>query len=153
MTDSGSGNLGSGNGQRGALRRLDHVAILVEDAERTLGVLSADLGLGLVVDEVLEDPPVRLIYVDCGNVLIQLIEPLDPASPIGAHLREHGEGLHHICFGVEDVPGAAAELAPPGAPPPTIGQGRGRLSAFVPGLSPAGVPIELTELRPEDPAG
>ncbi|HEX4306105.1 MAG TPA: VOC family protein [Solirubrobacterales bacterium] len=148
MADSGSDH-----GPHGALRRLDHVAVLVEDTERTLSALSSDLGLEVVADEVLEDPPVRLSYVDCGNVLLQLVEPLDPASPIGTHLRERGEGLHHICFAVENVPETAAALAPLDAPPPTIGQGRGRRSAFVPGLAPAGVPIELTELRPEDPAG
>ncbi len=58
----------------------------------------------------------RLTYLDAGSVFIQLVEPLDDESPIAAHLAEHGEGLHHIAFAVEDVPGTAAELADRGAP-------------------------------------
>ena len=49
----------------------------------------------------------RLTYLDAGNAFLQLVEPLDPASALATWLDEHGEGLHHICFGVDDVPAAA----------------------------------------------
>lgn len=133
-----------------ALRRLDHVAILVRDTEAALGYFRDRLGLRLVSSEEIETPPVRLSYLDCGNAYIQLVEPRDPTTPLARHLAEHGEGLHHVCFGVDDVPAAAAFLAAPDAPAVTLGSGRGRISAFVPGPSEHGVVIECTEFRHAD---
>jgi methylmalonyl-CoA/ethylmalonyl-CoA epimerase len=126
------------------LRRLDHVAVVVEDTDRALEYFSGRLGLSVASTEVLETPHVRLTYVDAGSIFIQLVEPLDDESAVADYLREHGEGLHHIAFGVEDVPGVAAELADPDAPPVTVGTGRGRSSAFVPGPPHHGVRVEVT---------
>ncbi|MFI5122823.1 MAG: VOC family protein [Vicinamibacteria bacterium] len=126
------------------LRRLDHVAVAVEDTDRALEYFVGRLGLEVASSEVIEAPPVRLTYVVAGGVDIQLVEPLDDDSPIAAHLAEHGEGLHHIAFEVEDAPAAAAELADPDAPAVTVGSGRGRPSAFVPGAIHHGVRVEVT---------
>lgn len=128
-----------------AIRRLDHVAIVVRDTDAALERFAGAYGLPVIASEEIERPPVRLTYLDCGNAYIQLVEPLDDASPPAQFLAAEGEGLHHICFGVEDVPAAATELAG-GVPPATIGSGRGRPSAFVAGEPPSGVRIEVTEL-------
>jgi Glyoxalase/Bleomycin resistance protein/Dioxygenase superfamily len=76
---------------------------------------------------VIERPHVRLTYLDAGNAFIQLVESLDDDNPIAAHLAEHGEGLHHICFGVDDVSGVAARLGD--GTEVAVGGGRGRTSA------------------------
>lgn len=134
------------------LRRLDHVGIAVHDTERALEHFSGRLGLEVVASEERSVPPVRLTYLDAGNAFIQLVEPLDSDNPVAAFLAANGEGVHHLCFGVDDVPAAARALAGRGAEP-TIGGGRGRLSAFVPGETRHGVLIECTEfVRQEDVA-
>jgi methylmalonyl-CoA/ethylmalonyl-CoA epimerase len=129
-----------------ALRQLDHVAVVVRDTERALAYFTGRLGLEVASSEVVERPHVRLTYLDAGSVAVQLVEPLDDASPLAQHLAEHGEGLHHICFAVADVPGTAAELADPGAPHVTVGSGRGRPSAFIPGDLHHGVRVEVTKV-------
>jgi methylmalonyl-CoA/ethylmalonyl-CoA epimerase len=99
-----------------------------------------------VSSEVVLEPWVRLTYLDLGNTLLQLVEPLDDRSAVAAALAENGEGLHHLCFAVESVAEAAAALAdPPQAA--ALGNGRGRASAFVPGPAPHGVRLECTEFR------
>ena len=128
-----------------ALRQLDHVAVVVRDTERALDYFTGRLGLEVVSTEVVARPHVRLTYLDAGSVAVQLVEPLDDASPVAQHLAEHGEGLHHSCFAVADVPGTAAELADPGAPQVTVGRGRGRPSAFIPGDLHHGVRVEVTQ--------
>jgi methylmalonyl-CoA/ethylmalonyl-CoA epimerase len=133
-----------------AIRRLDHVAIVVRDTEAALARLGAGYGLPTVASEEIEQPHVRLTYLDCGNAFIQLVEPLDLDSPLAAHLAEHGEGLHHVCFGVDEVEAGAAELSADGSPPPALGSGRGRLSAFVAGEGPCGTRVEVTEFRREE---
>lgn len=127
-----------------AIRRLDHVAVVVRNTDAALRHFGDRLGLEVVSTEELAHPRVRLTYLDLGNALLQLVEPLDADSPVADHLERHGEGLHHIAFGVDDVEGVANELAPGGAPPPRLGSGRGRASAFVPGEAVHGVRLETT---------
>ena len=132
------------------IRRLDHIAIAVTDTDDAIARLGGGLGLPVVCREEIEQPPVRLTYLDCGNALIQLVEPLDEETPIARFLAEHGEGLHHVCFGVDDVPSGAAALSPDGTSPSALGSGRGRPSAFVAGKPPCGVAIEVTEFRHDE---
>jgi methylmalonyl-CoA/ethylmalonyl-CoA epimerase len=127
------------------VRRLDHVAIAVRDTAAALARFQTGFGLSVIASEEIEQPHVRLTYIDCGNSMIQLVEPLDEASPIAEFLQTHGEGLHHICFGADEVPGAAAALSSTGTAPAALGSGRGRPSAFVVGDAPCGVPVEVTE--------
>ena len=126
------------------LRRLDHVAILVRSTEDALTFYEGHLGLRVHSSEVVPAPHVRLTYLDAGNAYVQLVEPLDRDSHLGLWLDEQGEGLHHICFGVDDVAGAVGELSDPGAEV-SLGQGRGRVSSFVSTAGSHGVRIECTE--------
>jgi methylmalonyl-CoA/ethylmalonyl-CoA epimerase len=130
------------------IRRLDHVAVLVRSTDEALRFYCDRLGLAVHSTEELAAPPVRLTYLDAGNAYVQLVEPLDSASPLGAWLEEHGEGLHHVCFGVDDVAAAVAELSDPGSDV-VLGSGRGRLSSFVT-ANDHGVRIECTEFRREE---
>jgi len=130
------------------IRRLDHVAVLVRSTDEALRFYSDRLGLAVHSTEELEAPNVRLTYLDAGNAYIQLVEPLDSTSPLGSWLEENGEGLHHICFGVDDVQSAVAELSDPGSDV-VLGSGRGRLSSFIT-ANGRGVRIECTEFRHEE---
>jgi methylmalonyl-CoA/ethylmalonyl-CoA epimerase len=130
------------------IRRLDHVAVLVRSTDEALRFYCDRLGLAVHSSEELDAPHVRLTYLDAGNAYIQLVEPLDSTSPLGSWLEENGEGLHHICFGVDDVPAAVAELSDPGSDV-VLGSGRGRLSSFVTANGKA-VRIECTEFRREE---
>jgi methylmalonyl-CoA/ethylmalonyl-CoA epimerase len=125
------------------LRRLDHVAVVVRDTEEALRHFSGRLGLRVASSEELARPRVRLTYLDVGNAYLQLVEPLDGESEIARWLAANGEGLHHVCFGVDDVPAAVAALHPDGVP--ALGSGRGRVSAFVPATDGHGVRVECTE--------
>jgi methylmalonyl-CoA/ethylmalonyl-CoA epimerase len=131
------------------LRRLDHVAIVVRDTDAALRYYEGELGLPVHSSEEIDSPRARLTYLDAGNTFVQLVQPLDTGSALGAWLDQHGEGLHHICFGVDDVPVVAAALSD--GVPPSLGTGRGRTSAFVTNDGSHGVRIECTQfLREED---
>jgi methylmalonyl-CoA/ethylmalonyl-CoA epimerase len=125
------------------VRRLDHVALAVRDSDRAAAELHDRLGLRVVHREELAQSHVRLTYLDAGNGFIQLVEPLDDASDVARWLDEHGEGVHHVCFGVDDVSAAVAAIAG-GEQPHRLGSGRGRPSAFVPAMI-CGMRVECTE--------
>jgi methylmalonyl-CoA epimerase len=131
------------------LRRLDHVAIAVRDTPLALEYFSDHLGLPVVHVDELDSPPVRLTYLDAGNVYIQLLSPRAECD-LSSWLDDHGEGLHHVCFAVDDVPGVIVALSTNGTSQPELGSGRGRVSGFVSGNSPHGVVIECTKFDPGD---
>lgn len=124
---------------------LDHVAVLVADLEAAVPYYRERLGLAVVTAEDLPEAGVRVAYLDLGGTLLQLVQPTRP-GPIDDHLREYGEGLHHLCFAVRDLDDAAPRLAD-GDPGPVAKGGRDRRSCFLP-QRPNGLHIELTELAP-----
>jgi methylmalonyl-CoA/ethylmalonyl-CoA epimerase len=128
---------------RGAVvRRVDHVGIVVRDIEAASREWTEGLGLSLVhVADVL-DRSVRLAYLDAGDTTIQLVQPLEPGA-LTEWLETHGEGLHHVCFLVDDVPAALDALADGGRRFVYLG-GRGADVAFI-GATPCNVLVELTE--------
>ena len=132
-----------------ALRRLDHVAIAVRATDEALEYFSGKLGLEVSHSEEIASPHVRLTYLDAGNTYIQLVEPLDSEAELSQWLAENGEGLHHICFAVDDVLATVRGLSLDGGSPPTV-TARGRMAAFVPGARMHGVVVECTEFRKED---
>ncbi|RAP78647.1 methylmalonyl-CoA epimerase [Paenibacillus montanisoli] len=127
------------------MRNVDHIAIAVWDIDEALPYYTDVLGLPLVHDERLPSAGVRLAYVQAGNVMLQLVQPIGETA-IRKHLEEKGEGLHHICFGVEDIPRTLGSL--PGEQHAQVKMGgRSRRACFI-GAKPNGVPIELSELEP-----
>lgn len=126
------------------VRRLDHVAVLVRSTDEALRFYGDHVGLSVVSSEEIDSPHVRLTYLDTGNAFLQLVEPLDAKSPLGVWLDEHGEGLHHLCFGVDDVAEAVTALSDSGSAV-ALGNGRGRISSFATTKDSHGVRIECTE--------
>lgn len=125
----------------------DHVAIVVKDTEDALKFYRDKLGLPLLFSEVMADQNVRLTHLDLGGGHLQLVEPLTPEHPLSEHLRKHGEGLHHLCFRVKNVPEAIESLPEHGLASrdarPRSGP-RGRQSAFLRPETTRGVIFEIT---------
>ncbi len=134
------------------IRRLDHLAVAVADTDAALEYFRDRLGLSVVAVDFPPEVPVKLTYLDLGNTYLQLVEPLDAGHPLAAWLAEHGDGLHHICFGVDDVTAELTRLGPEGAPLLPLGSGRGRPAGFVAGELQHGVRIECTSLTPDQEA-
>lgn len=127
--------------------RFDHIAIVVRNTAEALPFYRDKLGLKLLFSEVMEDQKVRLTHLDLGHCHLQLVEPLVPEHPLSEHLRQHGEGLHHVCFQVQNVPAAIAAMPAHGLESrdakPRSGPG-GRQSAFIKPETTRGVLIEVT---------
>jgi methylmalonyl-CoA/ethylmalonyl-CoA epimerase len=127
--------------------RFDHVAIVVKNTDEALKFYRDTLGLPLLFSEVMADQKVRLTHLDLGGGHLQLVEPLAPEHPLSEHLRQHGEGLHHLCFRVKNVPEAIAAMPAQGLasrdPKPRSGPG-GKQSAFLQPETTRGVLIEVT---------
>ncbi len=142
MTTDGTGTEPRATSPATLARRLDHVGIVVRDVGAATRWWTERLGLELVhVADVL-DGSIRLAYLDLGDTTLQLVQPLGP-GPLTDWLDVHGEGLHHVCFLVDDVPATLDALEDQGRRFVYLG-GRGADVCFI-GETPCNVLVELTE--------
>jgi methylmalonyl-CoA/ethylmalonyl-CoA epimerase len=94
-----------------SIGHIDHVGIVVRSIDEALPRYRAIFGLlpSTAVIEVASQG-VRLCFLASGPTpaaRLELVEPVEPGSGIARFLEEHGEGLHHVCFGTGDL---AADL-------------------------------------------
>ncbi|MGH9365481.1 MAG: VOC family protein, partial [Thermoanaerobaculia bacterium] len=79
---------------------------------------------------------------------IELLEPISPESPVGRFLHKRGPGIHHVCFGVDDIDAALADLAARGyrlIHRQAVAGAGGKRVAFLHPEAGGGVLIELAE--------
>jgi len=125
---------------------IDHIGIVVRDIDASVSYYTDQLGFTLLSDELTAaSGGARLVYLDAGNIILQLVSPL-ATGPIADYLNNHGEGLHHICLTVPDIDDTIAALAPDSTVPVVVG-GRGRRTTFLPD-QPNNLVTELTEPGP-----
>lgn len=120
----------------------DHVGVVVHDLDAAVPVWEARLGLPATGREELPAIGVRFAFLGEGATRVQLLEPTAP-GPLRDFLDAHGEGLHHLCFLVDDIPATMAGIAPDGAYRMHTGGG-GRRACFLPERM-SGVTVELIE--------
>lgn len=95
---------------------LDHIAVAVRSVDVAAARLTALLGYTITTAKVTNSrQQVTVQFLSRPNCPdIKLIEPSDERSPLRATLQR-GEGLHHLCFRVDDVGGQCDELVGKGA--------------------------------------
>jgi len=95
-----------GRGKMGAMR-LHHVGVAVENVEEASRLYQEMFGCEL--SELREKGGLRAIFAYVGGDEVELLEDHRPDTLIGAFLKSHGEGIHHIGFEVEDIEAALQE--------------------------------------------
>jgi len=94
------------------IKRIDHVAIAVRDADRSTAQYVALLGAEHVRTEVLREKAgmVKVAYLRIGENVLSLVQSLEPGGFIEKHIERHGEGLHHMDLEVDDLAGFVRDL-------------------------------------------
>ena len=130
--------------------QIAHLGIAVRNIEEALVFYRDTLGLTHTETVVMEDRGLRIAFLQAGEVLIELLEPLHEQSQISRFLDKRGPGIHHICFEVDDIRGGMQKLNAAGFPTlgdtPEIGA-EGCPVAFIHPKSTFGV---LTEILQKD---
>ena len=95
---------------------IDHIAVAVRSIDAAADRLEALLGYSRRTAAVVNSrQKVKVVFLSrSGSLDIKLIEPADAESPLWDFVRKGG-GLHHICFKVDDVSAACAQLSAQGA--------------------------------------
>ena len=96
--------------------RINHVAIAVPDLTTAARQWETMLGAKVSAPQTLPEHGVRIVFVIAPNSKVELMEPLDEASPIASFLaRNKIGGIHHICYEVDDIVSAAQSLQAAGS--------------------------------------
>jgi len=131
------------------LKKINHIAVAVNNVEEAAKFYEQVLGLKLTGVEVVTAQKTKVGFFKIGESNIELVEPAEPDSPLVKFLETKGQGIHHICFEVEDVEAEVKAYLDKGATmvdqKPRPGAHNTKV-AFVHPKSSNGVLIELCEL-------
>jgi methylmalonyl-CoA epimerase len=130
------------------INKVHHVAVVVKNLDEALKLYNNLFGIKPGKIETIQQQGVKAALLPmaegCG---IELLEPIDSQSGVAKFLANRGEGIHHICFEVENVDETLCELVNKGAQL-LDKQGRSGLAGkvgFIHPKSTKGVLIELVQ--------
>ena len=126
--------------------RIAHIGLAVTTLDQILPFYRDILGMTEIP---LDDADgARITGLTAGESLVELLEARTPESPVGKFVARRGQGIHHICFAVDDIDHTLARCKAFGVRVldeiPRIGA-EGKRIAFLHPASTAGVLIELSE--------
>ena len=126
--------------------RIAHLGIAVHTLREAVPFYRDVLGLPEVP---LDDADgARIAGLAAGESLVELLEPEHAETPIGRFLAKRGQGIHHICFAVDDIDAMLDRCRTAGVrlidETPRIGA-EGKRIAFLHPSSTGGVLVELSE--------
>jgi methylmalonyl-CoA epimerase len=132
------------------VKRIEHVGVIVRDVEASRRLWEDCFGIPLGSTEANANR--RLALYPVGESMVELIAGTTPDSKHARMVADGKGGLNHICFEVENIDEALAELKAKGIPlldqTPRIGHAGCRI-AFIDPAATENCLIELAEL----PAG
>jgi len=131
------------------IKRINHIAILVEDMDASLRFWQEMLGIDPSRVTDLPAEASRIAFLPLGETEIELVQPTTSDSGISRYLEKRGPGMHHLCLEVTDLLGLLEQLKANGVQlindDPKVSED-GRMYAFIHPKSANGVLIELYQL-------
>ena len=93
------------------IKSINHVAVVVDDMEKSLHFWRDALGIHL---HELRDVPAeksQVAFLPLAGAEVELVMPTTEDSGIAKYLAKKGQGMHHVCFEVADIAAALAKAA------------------------------------------
>lgn len=129
-------------------KKIDHIGIAVKDIESHMEFYKDILKMPFLGFKTIESQKVKVAMFQIGESIIELLEPVSSDSPISKFLEKRGEGIHHLCYDVEDIEETLNHLKDNSVKlingEPVIGAKGGKI-AFLHPKSSGGVLIELSQ--------
>jgi methylmalonyl-CoA/ethylmalonyl-CoA epimerase len=129
------------------IKKIDHVAVAVNDVDAALAAWKKAFGLDAAEREVVASQKTEAVLLPIGESNVELISPRGNDG-LARFLEKRGPGLHHVAIEVEGIEEALVFLKGLGVPlideSPRSGA-RGHKVAFVHPKATGGVLVELVE--------
>ena len=128
--------------------KIDHIGIAVRSLDDALRVYTSALGFAVEHVEEVTSQKTRVAMLPTGESRLELLEAMEEDSPVARFIAKRGEGIHHICFRVEDIKQEISRLKAAGVrmidETPRTGS-CGCQVAFIHPSSTCGVLVELSQ--------
>ncbi|MCJ7457375.1 MAG: methylmalonyl-CoA epimerase [candidate division Zixibacteria bacterium] len=129
------------------IEKIEHIGIAVKSIKDAMKFYGDILNLGL--SEIVDVPnrKLRIAFIELGGTKLELLESMGEGSVINKFIQKKGEGIHHVCFEVEDFDKVISELKGKNVEfvdEPRIGA-EGKKIVFLQPKGAFGVLIELKE--------
>jgi methylmalonyl-CoA/ethylmalonyl-CoA epimerase len=129
-----------------AVKRIDHIAVVVDNIETSLAFWRDALGMDMTHLEEVREQESIVAFLPTGGSEVELVKPTTETSGVAKYLAKRGPGMHHICLEVDNLEEMLADMKAKGVrlinETPTIGAG-GKKIAFIHPSSANGVLVEL----------
>jgi methylmalonyl-CoA epimerase len=127
------------------IKQLAHIGLVVKNLEQARDFYNSVFKLN--TSPLIEEEEFRVSLIDVGDIKLELMSPVGNKGTLAKFLEKRGEGIHHLCFEVDDIDSALESLATQGIElvnkePQPGAEGR---MAFLHPHSTHGVLIELVE--------
>ena len=131
------------------IKRINHVAVVVDDMDKSLLFWRDALGLQMTELRDVHAERSRIAFLPAGEAEVELVQPTSDDSGIAKYLAKRGPGMHHICLEVDDIESMLSQLKTKGVhlineEPRTAVDGK--KYAFVHPDSTGGVLVELYQI-------
>ena len=83
--------------------KIDHIAIAVEDVEKSTKDYQEAFDVKDVEFETVESEGVKVAILHLENANIELMQPTNDSSPIKKFLEKRGSGLHHVALETKNI--------------------------------------------------
>ena len=129
-----------------SVKRIDHIAVVVDDLDTSLAFWRDALGMDMTHLEEVKEQESIVAFLPTGGSEVELVKPTTDTSGVAKYLAKRGPGMHHICLEVDNLEEMLADMKTKGIKlineTPTIGAG-GKKIAFIHPSSANGVLVEL----------
>ena len=85
------------------MKKIEHIGIAVKSIENANQIYTSLLGASPYKMEEVKSEGVKTSFFKIGDNKIELLEAINPDSPIAKFIEKRGEGVHHIAFAVDDI--------------------------------------------------
>jgi methylmalonyl-CoA/ethylmalonyl-CoA epimerase len=131
------------------IKAINHVAIVVDDMEKSLAFWRDALGIPLHELRDVTAEKSQVAFLPLAGAEVELVMPTTDDSGIAKYLAKRGQGMHHLCLEVDDIAGMLTQLKAKNVrlineEPRTAADGK--KYAFIHPESTGGVLVELYQL-------
>ena len=132
-----------------SIKRIDHVAIAVRDADQATQQYVNLLNAVHIRTEILREKagPVKVAYLQIGDNVLSLVQSMEADGFINQHISKHGEGLHHLGLEVDNLNEFVQQVEGKGFKIPLRDEFTNRTEVVLRPRDAAGVVLQILEWK------
>ena len=85
--------------------KMNHIGMVVKDADESANTYQDMFGFEVVRTMEVPGGEAKAVTMSCGDVTLEMFQPLKDSGRFADFLKETSGGLHHISFTTDDIDG------------------------------------------------